>query len=71
MIYSLFSIPTNEFVRMDSVSPVVPGLSGSKNKSTTSARFAYLNSMKVVVIHGKRTIEVTYVTNHFTTLAKS
>ena len=41
-MYSLFSMPTNEFVRMDRVSPVVPGLSGSKNKRTTSARLAYL-----------------------------
>ncbi|TDH69897.1 hypothetical protein CCR75_004024 [Bremia lactucae] len=34
-------MPTSDRVRIDNVSPVVPGLSGSKNSKTTSARSAY------------------------------
>mmetsp|Transcript_4825 Transcript_4825/g.14945 ORF Transcript_4825/g.14945 Transcript_4825/m.14945 type:complete len:201 (+) Transcript_4825:17-619(+) len=40
MMCSLWFTPESEVVRHASVSPVVPGLSGSKKRSTTSARSA-------------------------------
>ena len=38
---SLWSIPLSALVSVDSVSPVVPGFSGSKKSSTKSALAAY------------------------------